>query len=170
MSRAGECWSGSTSTSRWRTGGSPTTPASGRRCRRSSCCASAARRWFWSPTWGGRRASPTRRSRWRAVGERLAQLLDAEVHQAPAVIGERGRERWPAALGPGEVLLLENVRFEPGEKENDPALAEALARRSPTSTSTTPSASPTAPTPAPPGWRASCRATPACCSSARWRS
>ena len=30
-------------------------------------------------------------------------------------------------LGPGEVLLLENVRFEPGETENDPALAEALA-------------------------------------------
>jgi phosphoglycerate kinase len=30
-------------------------------------------------------------------------------------------------LGPGEVLLLENVRFEPGETENDPDLAEALA-------------------------------------------
>ena len=31
-------------------------------------------------------------------------------------------------LGPGEVLLLENVRFEPGETENDPALAEGLAK------------------------------------------
>ena len=30
-------------------------------------------------------------------------------------------------LGPGEVLLLENVRFEPGETENDPRLADALA-------------------------------------------
>jgi phosphoglycerate kinase len=30
-------------------------------------------------------------------------------------------------LGPGEMLLLENVRFEPGETENDPALAGALA-------------------------------------------
>ena len=62
-----------------------------------------------------------------AVGERLAQLLDAEVHQAPAVIGSEV-EAMARALGPGEVLLLENVRFEPGEKENDPALAEALAR------------------------------------------
>jgi phosphoglycerate kinase len=32
------------------------------------------------------------------------------------------------ALGPGDVLLLENVRFEPGETENDPKLAEALAQ------------------------------------------
>ncbi len=62
-----------------------------------------------------------------AVGERLAQLLDAEVHQAPAVIGSEV-EAMARALGPGEVLLLENVRFEPGEKENDPALAKALAR------------------------------------------
>lgn len=31
-------------------------------------------------------------------------------------------------LGPGDVLLLENVRFEPGETENDPALADALAK------------------------------------------
>jgi phosphoglycerate kinase len=61
------------------------------------------------------------------VGERLAQLLDAEVHQAPAVIGSEV-EAMARALGPGEVLLLENVRFEPGEKENDPALAKALAR------------------------------------------
>ncbi len=30
-------------------------------------------------------------------------------------------------LGPGDVLLLENTRFEPGETENDPKLAEALA-------------------------------------------
>ena len=30
-------------------------------------------------------------------------------------------------LGPGEVLLLENSRFEEGETKNDPALAEALA-------------------------------------------
>ena len=30
-------------------------------------------------------------------------------------------------LGPGDMLLLENVRFEPGETENDPGLAEALA-------------------------------------------
>jgi phosphoglycerate kinase len=60
------------------------------------------------------------------VGERLAQLLDAEVHRAPVVVGGEV-ETVARALGPGEVLLLENVRFEPGEEENDPALAEALA-------------------------------------------
>jgi phosphoglycerate kinase len=62
----------------------------------------------------------------RPVGERLAELLGVEVHQAPVVIGG-DVETMAAGLGPGEVLLLENVRFEPGETENDPALAEALA-------------------------------------------
>jgi phosphoglycerate kinase len=60
------------------------------------------------------------------VGERLAELLGAEVRQAPAVIGG-DVEQMAGALGPGDVLLLENVRFEPGETENDQALAGALA-------------------------------------------
>ena len=60
------------------------------------------------------------------VGERLAELLGAEVKQAPAVVGE-DVETMAAGLSPGDVLLLENVRFEPGETENDPELAEALA-------------------------------------------
>jgi phosphoglycerate kinase len=62
----------------------------------------------------------------RPVGERLAELLGAKVHQAGAVVGA-DVETMAGGLGPGEVLLLENVRFEPGETENDPALAEALA-------------------------------------------
>ncbi|HET9163887.1 MAG TPA: phosphoglycerate kinase [Solirubrobacterales bacterium] len=62
----------------------------------------------------------------RPVGERLAELLGAEVKQAPAVVGE-DVETMAAGLSPGDVLLLENVRFEPGETENDPALVEALA-------------------------------------------
>ena len=62
----------------------------------------------------------------RPVGERLAELLGAEVQQAPAVVGG-DVETMAGGLGPGEVLLLENVRFEPGETENDPELAEALA-------------------------------------------
>ncbi len=62
----------------------------------------------------------------RPVGERLAELLGAAVRQAPSVIGEEVEEM-AAALGPGDVLLLENVRFEPGETENDPGLAGALA-------------------------------------------
>jgi phosphoglycerate kinase len=60
------------------------------------------------------------------VGERLGELLGTEVKQAPAVVGEEV-SAMASALGPGEVLLLENSRFEPGETKNDPALAEALA-------------------------------------------
>jgi len=63
----------------------------------------------------------------RPVGERLAELLGAPVLQAPAVIGEEV-EAMTGALKQGDALLLENVRFEPGETENDPALAGALAR------------------------------------------
>ena len=62
----------------------------------------------------------------RPVGERLAELLGTEVRQAPSVVGEEV-ETMAMGLGPGEVLLLENLRFEPGEEENDPALAGALA-------------------------------------------
>jgi phosphoglycerate kinase len=60
------------------------------------------------------------------VGERLGELLGTDVKQAPAVVGG-DVETMVAGMSPGDVLLLENVRFEPGETENDPALAEALA-------------------------------------------
>ncbi len=63
----------------------------------------------------------------KPVGERLVELLGAPVEQAPAVVGE-DVETLAAGLSPGRVLLLENVRFEPGETENDPELADALAR------------------------------------------
>jgi phosphoglycerate kinase len=64
----------------------------------------------------------------KPVGERLSELLGGVlVHQAPAVVGE-DVETMAAGLHAGDVLLLENVRFEPGETENDPALAESLAR------------------------------------------
>jgi phosphoglycerate kinase len=63
----------------------------------------------------------------RLVGERLGELLGAVVHQAPAVVGE-DVETMVAGLSPSDVLLLENVRFEPGETENDPGLADSLAR------------------------------------------
>jgi phosphoglycerate kinase len=63
----------------------------------------------------------------RAVGEHLSGLIGAEVKQAPAVVGD-DVETMAKGLSPGDVLLLENVRFEPGEAKDDPALAEALAR------------------------------------------
>ncbi len=61
------------------------------------------------------------------VGRRLGELLGIEVKQASGVI-EGDIDLKCGALGPGDVLLLENVRFEPGETENDPKLAESLAQ------------------------------------------
>ena len=60
------------------------------------------------------------------VAQRLAQLTPAPVTLAPAVVGEPVRAM-ARALEPGHILLLENVRFEPGETRNDPELAAALA-------------------------------------------
>lgn len=61
------------------------------------------------------------------VAKRLSELLGTEVKLAPGVI-EGDVDLTCGALGPGDVLLLENVRFEPGETKNDPKLAESLAQ------------------------------------------
>jgi phosphoglycerate kinase len=60
------------------------------------------------------------------VGKRLGELLTAPVKLAPGVVGEEVAEM-VSDLSAGEILLLENSRFEPGETRNDPALAKALA-------------------------------------------
>ena len=62
----------------------------------------------------------------RPVADRLAELTDANVALAPAVVGEEVRALVDD-LQPGEVLVLENVRYEPGETKNDPELAAALS-------------------------------------------
>jgi phosphoglycerate kinase len=61
------------------------------------------------------------------VARRLGELLGTEVKLAPGVI-EGDVDLTCGALGPGDVLLLENIRFEPGETKNDPKLAENLAQ------------------------------------------
>jgi phosphoglycerate kinase len=60
------------------------------------------------------------------VVERLRELTDATVTLAPAVVGEEVKAL-SEHLADGEVLMLENVRFESGETSNDPELAHALA-------------------------------------------
>jgi phosphoglycerate kinase len=60
------------------------------------------------------------------VAERLSQLLGREVIFARDVVGEDARAK-AAALQPGQIMLLENTRFEKGETKNDPALAKAMA-------------------------------------------
>jgi phosphoglycerate kinase len=61
----------------------------------------------------------------RPVADRLAQLTGADVTLAPGVVGEEV-EALAANLNPGDVLMLENVRYEPGETTDDPELARAL--------------------------------------------
>ena len=56
----------------------------------------------------------------------LAERLGLQVGFVDDVAGEEAR-RAAAAVGPGQVLLLQNLRFEPGEEANDPAFAERLA-------------------------------------------
>jgi phosphoglycerate kinase len=60
------------------------------------------------------------------VAARLSQLLGVPVKLASGVIGDAVAAD-VAALTDRHVLLLENVRYEPGETTNDPALAAALA-------------------------------------------
>jgi phosphoglycerate kinase len=60
------------------------------------------------------------------VSRRLSELLGVPVTQAPKVVGAEV-DLAAGCLGPGEVLLLENTRFEPGETKNDPMLAGSLA-------------------------------------------
>jgi phosphoglycerate kinase len=60
------------------------------------------------------------------VAARLGELLGVQVQLAPGVVGDDVRAA-AHALAPGDVLLLENVRYEPGETKNDDALADALA-------------------------------------------
>ncbi|EHN6902603.1 phosphoglycerate kinase [Campylobacter jejuni] len=60
------------------------------------------------------------------VAKRLARLLDKEIIMAKDVIGEDAKTK-AMNLKAGEILLLENLRFEKGEIKNDENLAKELA-------------------------------------------
>ncbi len=60
------------------------------------------------------------------VAQRLSELLGRTVIMASDVVGPDATAK-AAALGGGEIMLLENTRFEKGETKNDPALAKAMA-------------------------------------------
>jgi phosphoglycerate kinase len=62
----------------------------------------------------------------RPVAERLGELIGADVGMTPGLVGDEVGAA-VEALEPGGLLMLENSRFEPGEKKNDPELAAALA-------------------------------------------
>ena len=57
---------------------------------------------------------------------RLTQLLGRDVRTATDVVGADAQAA-AQALQPGQILVLENTRFEPGEETNDPELSRSLA-------------------------------------------
>ncbi len=60
------------------------------------------------------------------VAARLAEVLRRDVVQAPEVISD-GVKIWANQIKDAEIMVLENLRFHPGEKTNDPDLARAFA-------------------------------------------
>jgi phosphoglycerate kinase len=75
----------------------------------------------------GRPKKPDPAASLRPVAARLAELLGRSVQMAPDVVGAEV-EHLKAGLRDGDILLLENVRFHPGETKNDPDLSRAFAQ------------------------------------------
>lgn len=61
------------------------------------------------------------------VAAKLSTLIDADVSFSPETIGEEA-EAASHDLEDGQLLLVENLRFHPGEKKDDPEFAQALAK------------------------------------------
>jgi len=61
------------------------------------------------------------------VQEKLVEYLDLSVTKAKSCLGKEIRE-WTEKMAPGEVLLLENLRFHPGETKNDLNFTKELAK------------------------------------------
>jgi phosphoglycerate kinase len=75
---------------------------------------------------GRPKGEPDPASSMAPVGERLAQLLGVDVLVAGDVVGADAKAK-AEALRPGQLLLLENLRWDAGETANDDAFADALA-------------------------------------------
>lgn len=75
----------------------------------------------------GRPKSKDDRFSLRPVADRLTELLQTKVVLAPDCVGNEV-ESLANALKPGDVLLLENVRFHPGETQNDPELSAQFSK------------------------------------------
>jgi len=63
----------------------------------------------------------------KPVAERLSRILSKEVKFPGEVVGPEV-EKMKASLKQGEILLLENLRFHPGEKKNDPDFSKELVK------------------------------------------
>lgn len=76
---------------------------------------------------GRPKGQPSEEFSLRPVAGRLSELIEAPVLMAPAVSGPAA-QAVVAQLGPGDVALLENVRFDPRETSKDPVERQSLAR------------------------------------------
>ena len=65
--------------------------------------------------------------RMNPIAERLSQLINRPVKKLDDCVGKEIRAEIDQ-MKPGEVVMLENVRFHPGEEQNDPQFAHELAR------------------------------------------
>jgi len=74
----------------------------------------------------GRPTGPNRKLSLALVAERAAGLLGVPVPMAPDCVGPETKQQI-RELAPGDVLMLENVRFHREEEMNDPAFARELA-------------------------------------------
>jgi len=63
----------------------------------------------------------------KPVAKRLGELISRDVILSPAVVGDEVL-KLKRELKEGQVLLLENLRFDPGEEKNDPSFAQGLAQ------------------------------------------
>jgi phosphoglycerate kinase len=75
---------------------------------------------------GRPKGEPKPEFRMDPVADRLSQLLGKRVTKLDDCVGPEV-ESAVEAMKPGDVILLENTRFKPGETKNDPALAQGLA-------------------------------------------
>ncbi len=76
---------------------------------------------------GRPKGEPKPELRMDPVADRLGELLGKPVTKLDDCVGV-AVENAVTAMKPGDVILLENTRFKPGETKNDPMLAEGLAR------------------------------------------
>src|SRR5579871_3088866 len=69
---------------------------------------------------------PVRELSMQPVAQRLSELLSRPVRLAPDSVGPEVQEQ-AKALRPGDILLLENLRFHKEEEKNNPEFAQQLA-------------------------------------------
>jgi phosphoglycerate kinase len=89
-------------------------------------CRQAGARVILASHLGRPKGAPDPKFSLRPVAIRLGELLGATVPLAGDCVGAEV-ESQARALRPGGLLLLENLRFHPGEEKNDPGFARALA-------------------------------------------